>query len=174
MIQAVHFLPWFYHGCWLSRGPSRKGPFSQRWLAFSCHSQCYWLILWGNHCINWAFNSVTMIDLWSVVSISHQYEEGIDIIELVLSIHLSMNLEVKTCTPKKKKKNFGSSTFIYLMSRQPLSRHQICWGYTVTLYTLINLSPLNLERQAYLNFGENWTQWARFSVLFGKIMAGCE
>ena len=28
--------------------------------------------------------------------------------------------------------------------------------------TLINLSPLNLERQAYLNFGENWAQWAVF------------
>ncbi len=35
-------------------------------------------------------------------------------------------------------------------------------------HTLINLSPLNLERQTYLNFEENWAQWARSSVLFGK------
>ncbi len=36
-------------------------------------------------------------------------------------------------------------------------------------FSLINLSPLNLDRQAYLDFEENWAQWARFSVLLNHF-----
>ncbi len=37
-----------------------------------------------------------------------------------------------------------------------------------------SLSPSNLERRAYWNFWETRAEWGRLSVLFEKIMTGCQ